>query len=150
MLIEGLKKQFSNAFDVLEGAIRSFSPDQWQRGSPPFNGPARAAIHVLQCAEFYTNRDRSVFANFGKPVQKMNDQEVPSQKRVLEHATRARAMTVNWIDTLGDAGLANRASHDESITALEAVAYALRHLQHHTGELCAYQKQCGLEPAPWK
>ena len=63
---------------------------------------------------------------------------------------QARALTAEWIDAIGDPACGASWDADESDKRLEPVVYALRHLQHHTGEVCAYQKQCGLEPAPWK
>jgi len=150
VLTDALKRQFNNAFDVLEAAIRSFGPDQWRCGSSPYNGPGRAAVHVLQCAEFYTCGDSKVQARFGKPVWQMSDGEVPLKEQVLPYLTKARQETLAWIDSIGDAGLAAPWPADSSVDGLDRVAYALRHLQHHTGEICAYQKQAGLEPAPWK
>jgi uncharacterized damage-inducible protein DinB len=150
MLSEAMKRQFSKAFDVLEAAIPSFSPDQWRRGSPPFNGPGRAVVHALQCAEIYTSEDSAVLLNFGKKVWEMSDADVPSQEKLLEYLQVARAKTLAWMDSLSDQGLAG-AWHDAAWSnGLERVVYTLRHLQHHTGEVCAYQKQCGLPPAPWK
>ena len=152
MLIEAMKRQFSNAFDVLEAAIGSFRPPQWRDGSAPFNGPARAAAHVLQCAEFYTCEDKGIFTNLGKKVWEMADEELPSQEQMGRYLAEVREKTSLWIDSIGDEGLAARWRDGDCINGLnglERVAYALRHLQHHTGEVCAYQKQCGLEPAPW-
>ncbi len=150
MLTEALKRQFDNAFDVLGSAILSFGPEDWCRGSPPYNGPARAVRHVLECAEFYTCRDKAVWTRLGKPVWKITDQETPSQEQMLAYLAETRAKTTAWIDALGDQGLAAPSKVEGVVNGLEEVVYALRHLQHHTGEVCAYQKQCGLEPAPWK
>ncbi|KKL88923.1 hypothetical protein LCGC14_1919860 [marine sediment metagenome] len=153
MLTEAMKRQFNSAFDVLEAAAGSFTPDQWRDGSAPFNGPCRAVVHVLQCAEFYTCEDKGVFTNLGRKVWELPDEELPSQEQMSHYLAEAREKTSLWIDSIGDEGLgkdvASRGDGDESI-GLDRLAYALRHLQHHTGEVCAYQKQCGLEPAPWK
>jgi hypothetical protein len=151
MLCDALKRQFDNSFDILAAAIPTFAPDAWRKGSPPFNGPARAALHVLQCAEFYTNEDGAVFIWLGKKCWELADGELPSQQQMLDYLAEDRAKTLAWIDGIGDAGLA-AAWHDtkKAATALERIVYALRHLQHHIGEICAYQKQNGLEPAPWK
>lgn len=150
MLIDGLRRQFNNAFDILEAGIGSFDDDQWRSGSAPFNGPGRAAIHALQCGEFYTCDDDSVFANLGKKVWQMSDGELPTQEQMLKYLAEVRARTAAWIESIGDQGLGASRDDDESLTALDRVVYAIRHLQHHTGEVCAYQKQCGLEPSPWK
>lgn len=150
MLTDAMERQFDRAFDVLEAAVGSFGPEQWRSGSAPFNGPARAVAHVLQAAEFYTCEDKVVFGNLGKPVWQMSDEELPSPERMLACAAEARERTLAWIDLIGDGGLSAAWHDDDSLNGLERVAYALRHLQHHTGEVCAYQKNCGLEPAPWK
>jgi len=150
MLIEAMKRQSNNAFDVLEAAIGSFGPGQWRSGSPPFNGPGRATVHALQCAEFYTCEDDSVFTGLGKKVWEMSDEQLPTQEQMLQYLAEVRAKTLAWLESIGDQGLSASRDDDESLIALERVTYALRHLQHHTGEVCAYQKQCGLEPSPWK
>ncbi len=150
MLIDAMKRQFGNTFDVLEAAIKSFTPDQWIRGSAPFNGPGRAAAHALLCAEGYTRDDKSIREKFGMPVWQMSDADLPTQRQVVEYAAEARSKTMAWIDAMGDGGLSASCAEDKSTLGLERVVYALRHLQHHTGEICAYQKQCGLDPAPWR
>jgi hypothetical protein len=149
MLTEAVKNQFNCAFSILEAAIPSFTPEQWRIGRPSFVGPARATAHVLQCADFYTCEDRAVFVNLGKRVWELSDTELPSQERMLQYLPSVRERTLRWIDSIGDAGLAMRKS-DEQPIALERLIYAVRHFQHPTGEICAYQKQFGMEPAPWK
>jgi len=150
MLTDAMKKQFNAAFDVLDAAIKSFTPEQWRSGSRPFNGPGRAAFHALVAADFYATEERSVRTRFGKPIAEMDAAEVPAQKLALQYLPVVRDRTLAWIDSIGDAGFAAPWKDASSINGLERVAYAIRHLQHHTGEVCAYQKQCGLEPAPWK
>jgi hypothetical protein len=150
MLIDAMKKQFNAAFSVLEAAIGSFTPEQWRSGSKPFNGPGRAALHALLAADFYATEDRSVRTRFGKPVAEMDEADLPAQEQALQYLPDVRTRTMAWIDAIGDAGFAAPWKDASSINGLDRVAYALRHLQHHTGEVCAYQKQVGLEPAPWK
>ena len=149
MLIEAIKRQFENAFSVLEGAIPSFTPEQWRSGRPPYVGPARTTAHLLQCGECYTHGDRSVFMNLGKRVSEMTDGDLPSQEKMLEYLSEVRSKTLQWADSIGDAGLDKPLAEDQPI-ALERLVYAMRHFQHHAGEVCAFQKQFGMEPAPWK
>lgn len=40
MLCGSMKRQFSNAFDMLEAAIPSFSVDEWHSGMPSGRGPS--------------------------------------------------------------------------------------------------------------
>jgi hypothetical protein len=146
-LLAGLSKQFGEAFDVLAAAVGTFSADQWASGASPYTGPGRATAHALTCAEFYTNRDRAAFARFGKSVWEMADADVPDQPAQAEYLEQTRVMTAAWIDGFGDAGLA--ATDDNGATGLERIVYALRHLQHHTGEVFAYQKQMGIAVRGW-
>ena len=150
MLTDAMKRQFDKAFDVLEAATGAFRPEQWRRGSPPFDGPGRAAAHALKCAEGYTGKETGFWKQFGKDIWEMADQELPSQEQMLQYLAQARSLTAEWIDAICVPAAGASWDDDESDQRLEPVVYALRHLQHHTGELCAYQKQCGLEPAPWK
>ena len=146
ILADGLKTQFNKAFDILAESIGLFSPPEWISGKPPYDGPARCAIHVLQCAEFYTNRSAEVWNKFGPVWQKTPD-ELPAQDAVAEYLQQARQMTEEWIDRLAADGLDQ--VDDSGQSSLERIAYALRHLQHHVGEMCVYQKQAGHEQNQW-
>lgn len=148
VLIRGLQQQFSEAFDVLEAAVRSFTPEQWATGQSPYEGPARCTIHALQCAEFYTDHDKSVFHRLGIPVWEMQNDQLPPQEEVLGYLQTVRKSAARWVDDLGHSGL-DQPVEDTTCCALESIAYALRHLQHHTGELCVYQKQLGHPQEQW-
>ena len=116
---------------------------------PRTDGPARAVTHVLQAAEFYTSEDQGIWRRLGKGVWEMTDEELPTQQEMTIYLAEARGKTVAWISMIGDAGLQEPLPSQASITMFERIIYALRHLQHHTGEVCAYQKRCGIEPARW-
>jgi len=144
-----LKRQFDDAFGVLAGALGRFTVEQWTTGSSPYNGPARATLHALQCAEFYTAEDRDVFTRLGKPVWEMGADDLPGQEEMIDFLKRAREMTAAWIDDLAGKGLDQPCGEDRTV-ALERIVYALRHLQHHTGEVCAWQKQFGIPMTQWE
>ena len=150
MLCDAMKRQFANAFDMLEAAIPSFEARQWHSGRPPHRGPSLLTMHVLQCAEFYTSGDEGVWMSFGKPVWEISDSEGPSQRQLLDYLADCRSKTMDWIDAIGDHALGSKCANTEFSNNLELMAYALRHLQHHLGEICACQKQCGLPAANWK
>ena len=83
----------------------------------------------------------------------MPDEELPSQDVLTAYLAEVRSKTTTWIDSIGDQGLPDLAvpyAPNQEVSHLERFIYALRHLVHHTGELCAYQKQCGLPAAHWK
>ncbi|MHC4715074.1 MAG: DinB family protein [Planctomycetota bacterium] len=150
MLVDAMKRQFNNAFAMLEAAVPSFSADQWRREAPSHMGPARLTMHVLQCAEFYTSGDESVWRNFGKRVWEISEAEAPSQERLLEYLADAWSRTLAWLDSIGEERFTGGCARPEFVNNLDYAAYALRHLQHHIGEICAYQKQFGLAAADWK
>ena len=83
--------------EILQAAIPSFKAEQWVQGSPPFNGPARAAPHVLLCAEYYTCNDPNVQLRFGKKVWQMSEGELPSQETMLRYLQEVRAKTLAWV-----------------------------------------------------
>jgi hypothetical protein len=141
MLTDAMKKQFDEAFDVLAGSIPLFTDEQWRQGRPAFDGPARCTVHALQAAIFYTCGDSSIFSR-GIPIWQATAQQLPSQQDMLTYLAEARAKTAGWIDSIGDGGLAQPDN-------LGRVVYALRHLQHHTGEMCAYQKAVGKPQTVW-
>lgn len=143
------KEQFANAFDVLVDAIPQFTEEEWRKGRSPFDGPCRAVAHALQCGENYTTAKREVFTNLGKEVWQMETGDLPSQQSMAEHLERVRAMTMAWIDEIGQLGF-RKPTRDDGVTGLERVVYALRHLQHHAGEVCCWQKQFDHPQDQWK
>lgn len=146
MLTAALKKQFDDAFAILAGSIPLFTDAQWREGKPAFDGPARCTVHVLQAAIFYTTGDASIFSA-GVPVWEARPEQLPSQQEMLACLAQARARSLAWIDSIGDAGMATESKHH--LNNLGAIVYALRHLQHHTGEMCAYQKAVGKPQTVW-
>jgi hypothetical protein len=78
----------------------------------------------------------------------MDDAEVPSQEAQAEYLTRCAEMTASWIDQLARAGLDADSGTDQG-SHLGRICYAMRHLQHHAGEVCAYEKTLQLAPAEW-
>ena len=148
LLAQGLKRQFCESFDLLQAAILAFAPSEWRTGRPPYDGPARAVVHALQCAEYYTSRDATVWARFNPPVWQMAEAQLPTQERMAGYLAEARQATMAWIDDLASAGL-DQPADEFGATALESIIYALRHLQHHSGEVCAYQKQFGHPQEHW-
>ncbi len=145
---EALKKQFGKAFDVLAEAVGTFTPEQWRAGGSPYTGPGRATAHALVCAEFYTCGERSALEHFGKAVWQMTDEDVPDQDTQKAYLAECRGKALSWIDRLAAGGFAT-ADAEEGTTELEQVVYAVRHLQHHTGEVSAYQKQSGIPVRGW-
>ncbi len=148
ILAQALKDQFGEAFDVLAGSIPTFTEAEWQTGRSPFDGPARCVAHALLCAEYYTRSDRAVFMSFGKPLWQMEAQELPTQARLSAYLDDIRAMTMDWIDRVDDVGL-DQPWGEDGRSGLACIIYALRHLQHHTGEACAYQKQFNHPQDQW-
>ena len=147
-LADALKAQFSDAFDVLTAALGTFSADQWATGASPYTGPGRATAHALVCAEFYTCRERTVLDHFGKAVWQMADSDVPDQDCQKAYLQDTRTKTMDWIDRVAADGLA--VCDDSGENGLGRIVYALRHLQHHTGEVFAYQKQMGIPVRGWE
>jgi hypothetical protein len=78
----------------------------------------------------------------------MAEADLPSAESMLSYLEETRAMTMAWIDTCAEEGLDRRTDGEEWIR-LEQIVYALRHLQHHSGEVCAYQKQFNHDQNQW-
>lgn len=153
MLTEAIKHQFNKAFDMLAAAIPSFSTQQWCCRVGNDKAPGQLVLHTLACAEFYTCDDLSVHLRFVQPWTQMPDEELPSQEALAAYLAEVRSKTTTWIDSIGDQGLTGLAvpyAPNQEVSHLERLLYALRHLAHHTGELCVYQKLCGLPAAHWK
>ncbi|MFP4356294.1 MAG: hypothetical protein ACLFUJ_14345 [Phycisphaerae bacterium] len=147
-IVKGLHAQWAEAFGTLESTLGSFSPEQWKQGASPYTGPGRCAAHALVCGEFYTTGDRAAFDRFGLPVWKMTDDDVPDQAAQNKYLRRVRKMTQAWVDVLAGEGLDS--VDEQKTTNLERIIYALRHLQHHTGEMFCWQKQMGIEVTGWE
>jgi uncharacterized damage-inducible protein DinB len=144
---QSLAKQFDEAFDLLESAVKPLTDEQWRQGGSPYDGPGRATLHALQAGEFYTHGRGEVFQWQGKGVWEMSDDELPDQPEMLAYLERVREATRQWIARLDEQALS--ASTPEAGEKLGSAIYAIRHLQHHTGELCAWMKQFGHPQEQW-
>ena len=57
-------------------------------------------------------------------------------------------MTMAWIDEISRIGF-DQPFGEEGTVGLARVAYAIRHFQHHTGEVCCWQKQFDHPQEQW-
>ncbi|MFP4139695.1 MAG: hypothetical protein ACOCZU_06190 [Planctomycetota bacterium] len=144
---ESLKRQFGQAFDVLEAAVRLLDDSQWRQGGSPYDGPARGTLHALQAAEYYTHGRSEVFRWQGKGVWEMDSHELPDQQEMLDYLAAVRSINDEWIASLDRGPLA--VGGEQAGQALDRAVYAVRHLQHHTGEVCAWMKQFGHPQETW-
>ena len=53
-----------------------------------------------------------------------------------------------WIDEISRIGF-DQPFGEEGTVGLARVAYAIRHFQHHTGEVCCWQKQFDHPQEQW-
>lgn len=144
---QSLEKHFNDAFDVLEAAVKPLTDEQWRQGGSPYDGPARGTLHALQAGEFYTHGRGEVFQWQGKGVWEMTPDELPDKAQMLKYLDEVRRMTGDWIAALDRGPFAT--GGDQAGRAVDSVVYAVRHLQHHTGEVCAWLKQFGHPQEQW-
>jgi hypothetical protein len=152
-LVSGFVRQFDCVWRTLREAIEGFPDDEWREGEDPFLMPARQAMHALLCADIYTRPEEmdAVLGRFGAKWWEAEPHELPTQAQLLDYLEEARQRTEAWVVGLGRDGLLSPgAGAPEFPTGMEFVTYAMRHLQHHTGELCAEQKRRGLALAEWR
>ncbi|MFP4055216.1 MAG: hypothetical protein ACLFV7_15265 [Phycisphaerae bacterium] len=144
---EVLHRRHDETFDLLQTAVETLDDAQWRQGNPPYDGPARATLHALQAAEFYTHQCHEVFRWQGKGVWEMSPEELPSRQQMLDYLGRVRQLAGEWIAHLDERDIAPAGGGAGQ--AVDAIVYAICHLQHHTGEVCAWMKQFGHPQEKW-
>jgi hypothetical protein len=150
-----ITSQFGNVWEMLEEAVRNFTPKQWLSGDHDYFIPARIAYHAIETADYYLRDDLTAFQwgwRFGVDWEKATSSQLPDQRAALAYLHETRRQGANWVASLGDEGILrlDEAFHAEGFTYLDRSLYVLRHLHQHLGEISAELRKRGRERPAWR
>ena len=154
-----LDRQFARMWAMLRGLVEACPQEQWLAGAAATAIPARQAYHILAAAEWCCDEDRFDKTNpfgvrfseelFGDNLPSVGWPDKHDMLRMIEDVQRriaARIASMADADWPGPA----RTPMDFGQTDLEQFVYALRHSQHHVGELRAELRRRGLHAVDWE
>ena len=57
-LCESLWSQWEHALNMMQTSIQEFTPEQWSKGFPGFETPAKVTYHNTDVIDFFFREDR--------------------------------------------------------------------------------------------
>jgi len=141
---QALARQFRGAFGGLRDIIAKLPDEHWHAGATRDQVPARRVHHAVECA--------------GRHCRLRGRCRAEAHIGTREAAHRSRDDMLAYVDdTACRVEAALEAMADEQFAAptrrfgmeLEHWLYALRHLQHHVGQLSSTLRERRLPPMKW-
>jgi hypothetical protein len=155
-LVAILKGQWARVWDMWEETIRTVPDDEWAKGDVNYLIPARQLVHTLVCADVFTADipldQYDPTRMFGGGSWGMPLEELPSRETALAELASIRVSVEERLAKFDDAALlAPEKTHLwAGRTRMCKMLYALRHTQHHLGEVSAELSRRGIKAATWE
>lgn len=153
------QSQFRSSLEMLHQAVEKCPPELWNR--PADQNPAwQVGYHAAFYVHFYGSSSQSAFTFWSKHRGQGHDlkkQPAPPQDPSANLEPYTQAEIIEYIDFIKNQILPTFSDLDLDgpsgfywlpFNKLETLVYALRHLQHHTGELYERLGQVKIE-LPW-
>jgi hypothetical protein len=153
--VNDLSNQYRRAFQMLYEEVSRFDARQWVQGLDSFLVPAKLAMHIVDCLDYYScGQPAEQYRwghRFGGGWWEMEDGQMPDQAEVLAYAHEIEARVLAELGTRQDEDLVRPFPIDDGsgVTWLGHHVYALRHTMHHHGELAALAVYHGREGGSW-
>jgi uncharacterized damage-inducible protein DinB len=154
-VVNDLIGQFEHALIIFKEEIERFKDDQWVTGFEFFQVPARQAIHLLECLEFYfAEKPLDGYPwgkRFGGGWWELTEEQLPSKEAILTYAKDVESRVMAVLSSLTDDDLFGPLDQpqDWGKTLLGHYIYALRHTTHHQGQLAALASYHGYQGGRW-
>lgn len=156
LAVNDLIEQFQHAISIFYEETQRFNPEQWISGFEFFQVPARQAIHLLECLEFYfldrTAEGYQWGSRFGGGWWELEGEQLPDQETILTFAREIEKLIMDTLGTLEDEDLLKplTSPKDWANTLVGHYTYALRHTAHHQGQLAALASYHGYAGGSWE
>lgn len=139
-----LARQFRAAFEGLRDVITKVPDDQWLTGDTRDQVPARRATHTFESAVHHCQLPKG--CQLIAP-RRPAGAAYPSREDLLAYVTDLADQVEAALGAVTDEQLA--APNRRFETVLEYWLYALRHIQHHVGQLSSTLRERRLRPMKW-
>ena len=151
-LTSSVARQFDRMWKSLADAIGHWPADAWQSGDVDFLIPVRLALHAIEAVDFYTQAGPKEFQRRTSGNWEFSPAtELPPQAEMLDYLATVHTKTRRWLESLGSERLL--AEQSEYVwtgpTALDRAVYALRHGQHHLGQINSELRRRNLPRGEW-
>ncbi len=151
-----LVDQYQRSFHMLTEEIQRFDDEQWVKGISYFQTPARQAMHIFDCLDYYFSGVDGDHFHWGYRFSggwwELNEDQLPTRESVLAYAGEVQQRVLAEFDRLSDDDLSKPfpIADGSGATLLGHYVYALRHTIHHQGQLSALAVYHGLEGGSWE
>ena len=153
MIAPELVEQMQRVWRTLAEAVAQCDDAEWARGGKDLATPARAAIHTIETAEFYTREQPDGFTwghRFALDCEQAEAADLPNREQVLAYLDEATATTSERLSALSDEDLSGPTAFPwTGSTRLATILYLMRHSQHHTAQINAELRHRGLAAGAW-
>lgn len=157
-VVESLIDHFNRTWDMLRGAIEALPEDQWRAGDVEQFVPARQALHIISCADFYSGKwEGKEFpwdARFGCDWDHSPVERLPDQRDMLAYLDDAKGKIEAWLAHRGDEGLLGEPQDKRfpwtGACELSRAIYLIRHSHHHLGKIHNELRRRGIDRPEWR
>jgi len=150
---EIVARQYDRMWTSLRDAIAKLSDQQWRESECDWLAPVRLAYHLIEAADFYGADNVKGFqkGSLGGNWEYSPTADLPSPQQMLGLLDRVQPKMRAWLKGCSDqAFLAEQTDFPwTGETRLDQAIYALRHCQHHLGQINAELRHKGLPRGEW-
>lgn len=154
LLIAVLRNEYGAALQMLTQALETCPADLWDLRQDEF--PLwQQAFHALWYADLYLSFAPEPFENTLGSGEiagfKLTPEEPLSRPEMVAYATHVRAKAEALLERVTDEELAgpNERLHWTGPTLAHRLAYNVRHVQHHIGEINSFLTRHGAKGPDW-
>jgi len=153
--VNDLVGQFQHTLAIFCEEVERFTDEQWVTGVAFFQIPAKQAIHLLECLEFYfagvPSKGYPWGIRFGGGWWDLKEEQLPDKDAILAFAREVEFQLMDELVSLNDDDLLTplNQEYEWADTRLGHYIYALRHTVHHHGQIAALAAYHGHEGGSW-
>ena len=151
---ESVRKQCRSAWAMVENAMLVCGDEQWKKAREnSFCVPAAAIVHIIETFDYYVDEAPSSFYwSRLADVEQSPPSALPDKTAVAAYLGQTRDKVNQWFDRAETDGLnlPDDVFRTDFTAPIERVIYALRHLQHHLGQLSLELQLRGMEAVTWE
>jgi uncharacterized damage-inducible protein DinB len=152
VMAASMREQYARAWEMLRGLVDGLGDDAWTAETPNAPAPVRYAVHAVESTDFYLRTELEGYrfatlfgADWEGPLEGLPDRAAATA--VIEATARR---TDAWLAGLSDDDLlGSNPFHWTGATVLSRLAYNLRHMLYHMGEMSAAMRAQGATETPW-
>ena len=154
--VDDLADQYRRACRMLYAEVDRFGGPQWASGISFHLTPARLAMHIFDCLDYYfsgqTGDQYRWGHRFGGGWWELPVDRLPDKAAVLAYGREIESRILAELAGLDDGDLSRSCEVDpeSGATLLGHYVYAIRHTMHHHGELAALSVHHGNEGGSWE